>query len=160
MKYLHNVWNNSFVNLDLKIKLFNSLVMSVLMYSMETIPSLKTFETRLKIFIISCYKRILRIHKDVEIKEKDLSEILGIYTVDKIWRKRRINAYSHIARLPYDNPARVVLLGKMIHSANGPKRKFANVKRTMMKDINKFLNESTYCNLCDKKIRSTIYTST
>ena len=83
MKYLHNVWNNSFVNLDLKIKLFNSLVMSVLMYSMETIPSLKTFETRLKTFTISCYKRILRIHKDVEIKEKDLSEIIGIYTVDK-----------------------------------------------------------------------------
>ena len=102
----------------------------------------------------------MRIHKDVEVKEKDLTDILGIHTIDKIWQKRRINAYSHIARLPFENPARITLLGIMIYDSGGPKRKFANVKRTMMKDINKYLSESTYCNLCDKKIRSTIYTST
>ena len=60
----------------------------------------------------------------------------------------------------YDNPARIVLFGKMIYASTSHKRKFFNVKRTMMKDIGKYFNESTYCNLCDRKIRSSIYTTT
>ena len=77
-----------------------------------------------------------------------------------LWRKRRINAYIHISRLPYENPARIVLFGKKIYQTHGYKRKFFNVKRTMMKDLRKRLNAATYCNLCDRKTKSVFYTNT
>ena len=67
-----------------------------------------------------------------------------------IWKKRRRNAYSHISRLPYDNPARIVLFGHRNEVQNVKKRRFYNVKRTMMKDI-RDMNVGTYCNLCDRK---------
>ena len=160
MKYFHSVWRNTYIKIDLKMKLYDSLVMSVLMYSMDTVFYKKTYCDQMKFFTVGCYKKILGIHRDVEISEEHLVEILGVDTVKDRWMKRRIQAYSHISRLPYKNPARIVLLGKMSWKSSKRQRKFFNVKRTMMKDINKYLNESTYCNLCDRKIRSTFYTST
>ena len=117
---------------------------------MDTVPVKKSLLERLQTFIEGCYKRILKINKDVKIKETELIEILGREPIEDTWRRRRLNAYSHIARLPlYDNPARIVLYGKPTYKMNGRRRRFANVKRTMMKDINKVYDESTYCNLCD-----------
>ena len=67
-----------------------------------------------------------------------------------------MNAYSHIARLPYDNPARIILFGKLINRMKGIRRRqFFNIKRTMMKDLKKEYDESTFCNLCDRKKRRT-----
>ena len=86
--------------------------------------------------------------------------MLDVETIEVILRKRRINTYSHISRLPYSNPVRIVLFGKPIYNSNVTRRRFCNVKSTMMKDINNYLDESTYCNLCDRKIRSTVYTRT
>ena len=130
------------------------------MYSMDTVPVKKTFTELLKNFVGGCYKKILKINKDVEMSEKDLANMLDVDTVDKMWKKRRMNAYSHIARLPYDNRARIVLFGKQIHKFRGTSRRFFNIKRTMMKDIGKIYDESTYCNLCNRRVRSTVYTST
>ena len=75
--------------------------------------------------------------------------------IAKNWENRRISAYSHIARLPYKNPARIALFGHRVYEKkiNVKKRKFWNVKSTMMKDINKILNQENYCELCNKKIR-------
>ena len=153
MRYQNTVWNNMFINIELKMRLFDSLVVSVLMYSMDTVPVKKSLLERLQTFIEGCYKRILKINKDVKIKENELIEILGRDPIEDTWRRKRLNAYSHIARLPYDNPARIVLYGKPTYKMNGRRRRFANVKRTMMKDINKIYDESTYCNLCDRRMR-------
>ena len=153
MKYQNTVWNNMFINMEIKMGLFDSLVVSVLMYSMDTVPVKKSFLDRLQSFIEGCYKRILKINKDVKIKEKDLIEILDRELIEDTWRKRRLNAYSHMARLPYDNPARIVAFGTLVCETSGRKRKFVNVKRTMMKDINEIFDESTYCNLCDRRTR-------
>ena len=113
----------------------------------------KSFIHQLKSFVVGCYKRILGIHKE------DLTRILGVNRIEKIWERKRINEYSHIARLHMIIRRELLFLGKMMYDPGGVKRKFFNVKR-MMKDINKYPNEATYCNLCDRKIRSGVYTDT
>ena len=127
MKYLCLVWNNKYVNLELKMKLFESLVLSVLFYSLETVPVMKTYLEMLKNFVVTCYKRILNINRDIRISEKELLDIMNMEPIEELWRKRRRNAYSHIARLPYDNPARIVLFGNRNNVQNIKKRKFYNV---------------------------------
>ena len=127
---------------------------------METVPVRKVFVDLLTSFTTRCYKLILGINKDVELSEKDLANMLQVDSIEDIWRKRRMNAYSHIARLPYKNPARITLFGKMVYHSHGHKRRFFNVKRTMMKDLKKCLNEATYCNLCDRRMKSVILHNT
>ena len=41
---------------------------------------------------------------------KDLANMLDVDAVGEMWKNEE-NAYNHIARLPYDNRARMVLYG-------------------------------------------------
>ena len=104
-------------------------------------------------FVVKCYKVILGIHEDVRIEEVKLVKILNVDTLKEMWRKRRMRAISHIARLPYDNPARITMFGHPIIRKKCKERKFENVKSTTMKTIKKVLNEEEFCNLCDRNIR-------
>ena len=81
--------------------MFNSLVLSVLFYSLDTVPDLKMLNDMLERFVVKCYKVILGIHEDVRIEEVKLVKILNVDTLKEMWRKRRMRAISHIARLPY-----------------------------------------------------------
>ena len=98
---------------------------------------------------------MLGIDRKLKISEKTLTQIMNTKSIEKIWNDRRMTSYSHIARLPYDNPARIVLFGRMENDTYKQKRKHFNLKRNMMKDIRQFMDTETFCNLCDRKIRST-----
>ena len=111
VKYYHSIWTN----IDLEMKLFDSLIISDLMYILETIPWKKTFEERIRTFVVKCYKQILNIHSDIRVQEKDLIHILDVRSISCIWRKKRMTAVNYIARLPYENPARIVLYRKPIY---------------------------------------------
>ena len=50
-------------------------------------------------------------------------------SISDTWKKR-MNSYNHIARLPYENPARIRLFGKMIHHNRSFKRSFFSVERS------------------------------
>ena len=154
MRYYHSLWKNKYINIKLKMKLFDSLVMSVLLYSLETIPKKKIFEDRVRTFLVKCYKQILNIHPDIRIQENDLVQILGVENTLMIWKKKRISTVNHIARLPYDNPARIVLFGKPIYINTTKNRKFKTMKQTLYSEIDNLLTKDEYCNLCDRKFRS------
>ena len=80
--------------------------------------------------------------------------ILGCDNINERWTKKRLTAYTHIARLPFDNPARVALYGQTRKEENVEERRFFTVKSTMMRDIKKILKVENYCELCNKKIRN------
>lgn len=128
---------------------------SVLFYSLTTVPVRRSYIQRLQKFVVDCYKRMLGIDRKLKISEKTLTQIMNTKSIEKIWNDRRMTSYSHIARLPYDNPARIVLFGRMENDTYKQKRKHFNLKRNMMKDIRQFMDTETFCNLCDRKIRST-----
>ena len=153
-KYFYSIWTNKYIDIKLKMTLFDTLIMSVLIYSLDTIPWKKIFEEKITTFLVKCYKQILYIHSDIRVKEKDLIPILGVDSFANIWKKRRMSVANHIARLPYDNPARIALYGKPMYINNTKNRKFKTVKETIYKEINEKLNKDTYCNLCDRKFRS------
>ena len=75
--------------------------------------------------------------------------------MNNIWKQKRISATNHIARLPYDNPARIILFGEpMLYFKDNKKRKFRTVKETLYKDINEILDEEYYSKLCDRTFKS------
>ena len=72
-----------------------------------------------------------------------------------MWKRRRISTVNHISRLPFDNPARIILFGEPILylKNNTKKRRFRTVKETVYKDIDECLENKYYCNLCDRKFK-------
>ena len=147
---------NKYLDIDIKKKFFESHVLSVLFYSLDTVPVRKKYVRRMENFVIKCYKIMIGIDRKVQMTESDLTKILNVNSVETLWKKRRITSYSHIARLPFDNPARIILYGKHDNERKYMnKRKFFNLKRNMMKDINSLLDVETYCMLCDRRIRNT-----
>ena len=55
---LNNIWNSRTISVRTKLRLFNSNVMSVLLYGAETWFLNKTHETKLQTFINKCLRRI------------------------------------------------------------------------------------------------------
>ena len=146
------------MKLELKMKLFDSLVCSVMFYSLETVPWKKHFEDTIRNCVVKCYKQILNIDHDIRVEESDLTDLLGVKTIHEQWKRKRLNAVSHIASLPYDNPARIVLFGSPIFRTKVKKRRFKTLNKSLMDDVNEILNNDTYCNLCNRKFRSAVYT--
>ena len=99
---------------------------------------------------------MLGIDRNIKVNENVLMELMNQQnSVEKIWTERRITSYSHVSRLPFDNPARIVIFGSLLTENINDKREFFNVKCSIMKDLKKLMDNETLCNLCDRKIRST-----
>jgi len=58
---LANIWKRTGLSLQTKIRLYNALVISVLLYGSETWTLLKADERRLEAFHMNCQRRILGI---------------------------------------------------------------------------------------------------
>ena len=140
------------------MELFDSLVLSVLFYTLTIVPMKSKYVEWLENFVIRYYKKMLKIDTDFRIQEPDLARILKTELIKNQWRKINVNSASHIARLPFNNPSRIVLFGKPKHINEKRPRKFITVKESLMIEIMKHASKDTLCNLCDTKIRRAIYT--
>ena len=92
-KYKGTIWMNGYIPID--IKLFESLVLSVLFYCLDTLPVRRDYLQRVKNFVIKCYKIMMGINSDIKISKEDLVEMMGIDTIENKWYKKRITSYSH-----------------------------------------------------------------
>ena len=68
---MKNVWNNGKI-LKTKLKLFNSIIVSVLVYGCETWKGLKKVENRLRVFESNCLRKILNIKWYEHVSEKEV----------------------------------------------------------------------------------------
>ena len=59
---LQTIWKSRELSQRTKIRIFNSIVKSVLLYGAETWRITKATVTKVQIFINSCLRRILRVH--------------------------------------------------------------------------------------------------
>ena len=88
------------MSLQTKIRLYNALVISVLLYGSETWTLLKADERRLEAFHINCQRRILGIRwfhfvTNASVTSQTGEECLAI----RICR-RRLSIFGHVRRLP------------------------------------------------------------
>ena len=76
---LISIWKSKQLSIELKMKLFDSLVVSILLYGAETWSITPTMEARLNSFATSCYRIILGI--------KRLDRIRNTIVLDRVKRK-------------------------------------------------------------------------
>ena len=96
---LKNVWKEDRVSLQTKLKLFNAIVISVLLYGCETWKGLKEVEDRMRRFESNCLRRIMKIQWYDHVSEEELRRRTGQQSVvDKI-KIARWKWYGHALQM-------------------------------------------------------------
>ena len=96
---LNKLWSNGGVSVRLKIRLFNSLIVPVLLYGAESWKQLKEVETRLRRFESNCLRKILRINWMDHVSEEELREVSGQESIIMKIRRHRWRYLGHVLRM-------------------------------------------------------------
>jgi len=106
---LANIWKRTGLSLQTKIRLYNALVISVLLYGSETWTLLKADERRLEAFHMNCQRRILGIRWFHFVTNASVTSQTGEEGLAIRICRRRLSIFGHVRRLPEATPAHSAL---------------------------------------------------
>jgi len=109
MGRLSNVWQQSRLSLATKLRAYNSLVLSVLLYGCETWTILKTDERKLEAFHMSCQRRILRIRWFHRVTNAEVTSQTEQEDLTSHIHRQCAAVFGHVRRLPEEAPARMAM---------------------------------------------------
>jgi hypothetical protein len=94
---LYPVWRNQNISKDVKIRIFNTDVKSVLLYGCETWKTTNRIKRRLQIFINKCLRRIMNIKWTYKITNKELLRIAKQRPIEIQIKKKKLELdWTHI----------------------------------------------------------------
>lgn len=106
---LGSLWRSSFMSRGLKLRIFSSCILSVLLYGCETWGVAARSINKLQVFVNKCLRRICKIFWPETISNSDLHELTNIKPILKEIGKRKWRWIGHTLRRPTDNIARQAL---------------------------------------------------
>jgi len=105
MSSLSRIWRDKILQLSTKIRLYQALVMSVLLYAAETWTLLSCEKKTLEAFHMKYQRQILHIHWSQHVTNTEVSARTGLPPVVDSIRRRRLSVFGHIARFTQGTPA-------------------------------------------------------
>ena len=109
MSALHNIWKDRYLSISTKIRIYQALVQSVLLYAAETWTPLATDIKALEAFNMTCQRQLLQISWQQFIRNAEVAATIGLPSISEIIRRRRSALFGHVARLQQDVPAHKAL---------------------------------------------------
>ena len=103
------MWTSPGIALKTKLKLFNAIVLSILLYGSETWKGLKEIEHRLRIFERNCLRRIMSIKCYEHITEEEVRRRSGQQGMVQKLRHQRWRYYGHVLRMGEERLLKQVL---------------------------------------------------
>ncbi|VDO95014.1 unnamed protein product, partial [Schistosoma curassoni] len=95
---LKNMWNSKQLSTNIKVRIFNMDVQTVLLYGLETWRTTTTTIKKVQVFINSCQRKILNIHWPDTISNNLLWERTNQLPAEEEIRKRRWKWIGHTQR--------------------------------------------------------------
>jgi hypothetical protein len=92
------VWRNHNISKDVKIRIFNTNVKSVLLHASETWKITNQITRRLKIFVNKCSRRIMNIKSTDKITNEELWRITQQKPVENQTKRRKCDWIGHTLR--------------------------------------------------------------
>jgi hypothetical protein len=123
MNQLGRVWRQRNLSLVTKLRLYESCVLSVLLYCAETWTLLKTDVNRLQAFHMRSLRRILGIRWFDHVTNLEVKDRTRLEDIESRVRRRRFAFFGHVARMQPGIPAHDALwtaIGARCGSAPGP----------------------------------------
>ena len=109
MSSLHRIWRDKRLSLPTKIRLFQALVLSVLLYVSETWTLLAADMKSLEAFYMKCLRQILGIRWYQHVTNEEILLLTDLSPLAQQIARRRTAVFGHIARLDNDVPAHQAL---------------------------------------------------
>jgi len=109
MGRLSNVWQQSRLSLATKLRVYNSLVLSVFLYGCKTWTILKSDEWKLEVFHMSCQQRILRIRWFHRVTNVEVTSQMEQENLTSHIRRRLAVVFGHDRRVPEEVPGQMAM---------------------------------------------------
>ncbi|KAK4467973.1 hypothetical protein MN116_000243 [Schistosoma mekongi] len=127
---LKNIWNSKQISTNLKVRLFNSNVKTVLLYGAETWRITANIIRRIQVFINNCLHKILNVRWPETISNNLLWERTNQLPAEEETRKRRWKWIGYTLRKPSDCITRQALTWNPVG-----KRKSGRPKNTLRQEL-------------------------
>lgn len=95
---LSKLWNSR-VSLKCKLRIYNAVIISTLLYSAETWATTLTEERRLDAFDNRCLRRILRVRWFQHVRNTDIRRRTNQPAASLLLKVRRLRWYGHVVRM-------------------------------------------------------------
>ena len=96
---LNRVWKEDRLSLATKLKLFNAIVVSILMYGCDSWKGLQEVEERVRRFESNCLRKIMKIRWYEHVNEEELRRRSGQQSVVEKIKIARWKWYGHVLRM-------------------------------------------------------------
>jgi len=96
---MNNIWSNRRLKTEVKIWLHEALVMSILLYGIETWPMIVTNMKRLETAHHWWQRKILCISWKDKIRNEEVRKRTEMITLENTIRKRRLRWFDHVQRM-------------------------------------------------------------
>jgi len=96
---LKNIWKSTVLHTKTKLKIYKSNVRSVLLYASETWRTNKKIDSMLRGFQGRCLRRILKLHWQQHVTNREVSKRTGINNIVAEVKQRRWRWLGHILRM-------------------------------------------------------------
>ena len=97
---MSKVWSNRTISLKTKIRLYDSIVTSILLYGSESWKGLKEIEERVRIFESGCLRRILNVRWYEHVSEIEIRCRSGQRSIIERIKENHWKWYGHVLRMP------------------------------------------------------------
>jgi hypothetical protein len=111
---LTTVWKSKVIGIATKIRLYNTLVLSVLLYNAETWTMKEELNRRLLVFEMSVLRRIAGVTRRDRLRNTDIRMALGV-TRDVVnhVRAKRLSYYGHVVRMEPFRIPNIMMYGRV-----------------------------------------------
>jgi len=106
---LRSVWNNRNISTKTKVRIYNTNVLSVLLYACETWKITKNISHNIEVFQNRCLRRIFRIYWPDMIKNEELLKMAQLPCLTSEVKRRRWKWIGHVLRMKKDATPRTAL---------------------------------------------------
>ena len=132
---MNNIWRTSTINTQLKIRLYNAVVLPTALYASETWKSTAKVDKKLDVFHQRCLRRIMKISYKDHITNEEVLRRAKSRPLHEIVTVRRLKLAGHVLRLPISRYAKTA----MTWVPSEGKRKQGGQKRTWRRTFQKDL---------------------
>jgi hypothetical protein len=100
MQSLAPIWKSKAISTQTKVKVYETLVLSVLLYNSETWALKESTKKKLRVFEMSCLRKIKGVTRRNRVRNTEIRRELKVETdVVQIIQRRRLRYFGHITRM-------------------------------------------------------------
>ena len=127
MQSLAPIWRSKAISTQTKVKVYETLVLSVLLYNSETWALKESTKKKLRVFEMSCLRKIKGVTRRNRVRNTEIRRELKVETdVVEIIQRRRLRYFGHITRMSGERLPAIAFSGNVhgLRKRGRPKKRW------------------------------------